>query len=119
MMMRIEAVRIFRIWDYLFGTVWMVLLVVLGAINNVQVWDFTVNFIPRSWLEPVCMLPPIIIISMIRGQTKQKIMTAIQIVAVVVIFLIFCLIILSISFRIMEYCADVARSLNITVVKWS
>jgi preprotein translocase subunit YajC len=52
--------------------------------------------------------------AMVSGQTKQKIMTAIQIVAVVVIFLIFCLIILSISFRIMEYHTAVIQSLNLT-----
>jgi len=72
MIMRIEMTRIFRIWDYLFGTVWMVLLVILGAMLNAWIWDFTANLVPRSWLEPVCVLPPVVLVSMISGQAKQK-----------------------------------------------
>ena len=119
MLIRIEAIRIFRIWDYLFGTIWIILLVIFSVMNNIWAWNFTTNIVPYNWLEPICILPPIIIVSMIWENSKQKTMTAVQIVTVVVMFLIFSLIILSISFKIMEYCASVAKSLNITDIKLS
>jgi hypothetical protein len=71
MIMRVEMARIFRIWDYLFGTVWIPLLVILGAMNNAWFWDFTVSIVPYSWLEPICILPPVVIVSMIYAVRRR------------------------------------------------
>jgi hypothetical protein len=114
MLIRIEMIRIFRIWDYLFGTVWIMLLVIFGAMNNIWAWNFTTNIVPYSWLEPICILPPIIIVSMIWKNSKQRTMTAIQIIATVITLLVLLEIGLIIFFKIMEYQASVAKSLNVT-----
>jgi hypothetical protein len=114
MIIRIEMIRMFRIWDYLFSTVWIMLLVIFGAVNNIWAWNFTINIVPYSWLEPICILPPIIIISVIWENLKQKTITVLQIIAVVIILLVLLEIGLIIFFKIIEYQVNVAQSLNIT-----